>query len=341
MSRSLDERKRAVSQFCIDYPLIKENYSFIRLYLENAISENIFLDNLRLFRPQMITEYSSQAASLLPWLDKLEHLFSQRLRGTLITGLRHKEKDGLLQFYRPPPKLTLSRTEQRNRILVNTTYLQMVVAPLVKRYSTTFSAVLGGNVRELSHAPDDSFYLDTKVIQKRYIFPKIKKQTFAFYYFTRRDLEWLDRNYPMGRYKFYLSCRITSKTAFDKSQLFLAELLKHSFDNRLSILTKKEDHNYDSCNIYTWDKEQMTLLLVHLYHKYQTIFNPVHHFFQEPLHNVSPLHIGCVQEPSPSVSIGSHSTRMSRLGMYLDKDLTYEKSCEKAGIKPEFPWELS
>lgn len=113
------------------------------------------------------------------------------------------------------------------------------------------------------------------------------------------------------------------------------------------MLVKVEDHNYDSCNIYTWQPEQMAKILESLHSKYPDIWQSVEHPLQGKVADVDPKHIGYVQEPIGGINGNSHSSRMHQLGELIDKNgggvdtATWERACAVAGVRADAPWLIS
>lgn len=350
-----------VGQFCTKYPFLVKQFDVFRGYLGGRVSDDDLRDNLRFIKGSILSQNPEYADSLTRDLGIVVSYFEGRLRGKslqiasgttpqkgklsgkLLAGnARNKPiEPELARFTLPQQEDNLTSEQKAIRIRQHEEYLKQVVVPLVKSYKASFAQVLSGGVNALHAGDDSSSYLDSKKIRKKYAAPvnvKIKVSGFAFAYYTKRDLIWLAKEYPTEFYKFYLSCRITNDSQYAASQQFLDELLAACYNNRISIRSKLEDHNYDSFNIYTWDRDQMAEILRKLYGKYRIIFNPVYHFFQGHIDGVSPTHIGWVQEPVGGVKGNSHSTRMGILGKGLDSGLNFAQSCKIAYVKPESPW---
>jgi hypothetical protein len=67
-------------------------------------------------------------------------------------------------------------------------------------------------------------------------------------------------------------------------------------------------------------------------------------FFQAPIDEVNPMHVGWVQEPIGGKN-GSHSSRMGLLGFTLDavgegavNAEGYIRACKNASVRPDTPW---
>ena len=345
---------RLVRQFCAKYPLISGKFGVLKDYCNGKVADSDFRDNLRFIKESVVLSYPEYSVSLSADLNLLSSYFEGRLKGkmvniaarpkenlsgTLIKKAYQKEPD-LARFYLPQKDEKLSLSQKNDRIIQYEEYLRKVVAPLVRKYGATFAQVLSGSVDAL-HGSDASNYLDNQNLIKKYSMPvklKVPQMGFGFVYYTRRDTIWLAKKYPKLRYKFYLSCRIKNDSEYAKSQQFLDELLSTCFKDKISIGSKIEDHNYDSFNIYTWDRNQMADILSELYRKYVVIFNQVYHFFQAKVEGISPMHIGWAQEPLGGSNGESHSGRMRLLGNGLDHGLSFVQSCRAAHIKPESPW---
>lgn len=164
--------------------------------------------------------------------------------------------------------------------------------------------------------------------------------TFGQVFYTGRDLGWLKNNFPHARFKFYISFDLSTpekKTAADD---FIRKLLVQCVAQKISLTTKSFDHDYDSYNLYTYDREAMADVLQQLYPKYvgTGIFLDTTRYFQAPIDDISPDHIAWVQEPPDGVRGHSHSTRMGVLGRLIEGGKTYEEACTEIGVKPEAPW---
>jgi len=170
------------------------------------------------------------------------------------------------------------------------------------------------------------------------------RYSFAYSIVTGVDYEELARN--PNRFKFYLS---TNETAEGRRGIdFIKEILEQAVAQGLSMQLKVESHNYDSCNIYTWHREEMERIIVGVYPGYADIFQNVPRVFQAPIEGIDPEHICWVNEPvSPACKggkqPGSHSERMGRLGSALEhcgSDISreaYDQACIHASVIPESP----
>jgi len=159
-------------------------------------------------------------------------------------------------------------------------------------------------------------------------------------YYTERDLKWLKENFPKERSKFYLSLEIDTEEKQEMAQEFVKDLLDLCRKEELSITSKSFDHTYDSFNIYTWDEPEMASVLRGLHSEYAELFNDTPHFLQGGVSGVPEDHIGVVDE-SPRGD--SHSSRIGKIGAYLDKHAAAEnkitrevwvQACAEIGVKP-------
>lgn len=151
----------------------------------------------------------------------------------------------------------------------------------------------------------------------------------------------LQKEKPKERYKVYLSLDLSDNLKKKKAEEFWLELIKKAKEQKLSLDMKTFDHNYDSCNLYTWHIKELTEILKELYAKYQKywIFLDVYHFLQKPITWINPNHIWIVQEPIRD-SYKSHSGRMGDLGKHLEEWKPYEDACKLASVKPDAPREI-
>lgn len=247
-------------------------------------------------------------------------------------------------------------SKEQEAIAAHVEYLNNIVLPFTKEYGD-FSRVLSGQTK-LSMTP--SYFLDFTSFRHipdalyKGASSKLSISTPATKWNTGANLNELVEKYPLDRWKFYLSLNLQTPEQIKQSQSFFSELLKFSREKKLSLMTKPEDHNYDSCDIFTWQGLQMAEILKYLYHKYPDIWLPVHHFFQGPVDTIDSMHIGYVQEPIggyPPIRIDgrlsspSHSGRMKMIGDVLDKQgsgpisvETYLEGCAHAHFKPSTPW---
>jgi len=152
---------------------------------------------------------------------------------------------------------------------------------------------------------------------------------------------------PLERYKFYSSLDLSTDEKKAHAEEFMAEVHKLAAEQELSMALKVEDHDYDSCNVYTWDPEPMAKIFEELYPKYPDIWNSVEHPLQGAVGTIDPKHVGYVQEPIGGIDGGSHSSRMRQLGKVLDANggvvnaTTWEEACLEAGVRPDAPWLIS
>jgi hypothetical protein len=236
------------------------------------------------------------------------------------------------------------------RELEQVSYLNEVVMPLAKD-NGGFAMVLGGN----SHLSlDNTYALNLSFLRKdpRYSFQpqslELARSGFAKAWDTGADLNKLVRELPQERWKFYLSFDLPTPQQEQQAQSMFKELLDSCTEQKISLLTKSEDHNYDSCDLYTWDRDKMAEVLKKLYPKYQNIWQSVYHFFQASIPSVDSKHIGFVQEPIGGHNGQSHSGRMMLLGEALDSNNKipisvedFRKACSQAGVMSGAPWKIA
>lgn len=157
----------------------------------------------------------------------------------------------------------------------------------------------------------------------------------------------LIENSPKDRCKFYLSLDLSTPEKEARAQEFMKRVGEKAAETKISLLTKPEDHTYDSCNIYTWSPEQMAAIISELYEEFPDIWLDTEHPLQGRLGEVSPKHVGFVQEPIGGYAGGSHSARMGKLGQYIDEaratgsELSAEvfaAACRRAGVRHDAPW---
>lgn len=168
---------------------------------------------------------------------------------------------------------------------------------------------------------------------------------FSKAYETGVNVGELVRNQPFDRFKFYLSLDLSTPEKEASAQAFMKEVYAAASEQKLSMLTKSEDHNYDSCNIYTWNPAEFTTILETLHDNYPDIWLPVEHPLQGRVGAVNQQHIGLVQEPILGIGKGSHSSRMAQVGRYIDLhngNLTltdvWAQACREAGVREDAPW---
>lgn len=146
------------------------------------------------------------------------------------------------------------------------------------------------------------------------------------------------------RHKFYLSLDMSTPEKSERAQVFIAEVYTQAAEKKLSMLTKNEAHDYDSCDLYTWEPEEFAVILAELYPKYPDIWLTTEHPLQGEIETIDPKHIGYVQEPIGGIGNGSHSSRMVELGKFIDANSgsldpeTWKQACETAGVRPDAPW---
>ena len=149
---------------------------------------------------------------------------------------------------------------------------------------------------------------------------------------------------PFDRYKFYHSFRIDVQPEI--MQNYLQEVFDKCKEKKISLQIKTEDHIYDVCNFYTWQFEELKIILQELYPKYaklpNNLFGSCERVFQGSLSGISPNHIAFAQEPVAILTsnitkigrqkteqeeifgnmkerygINSHSSRMNKLAKYV------------------------
>jgi hypothetical protein len=149
---------------------------------------------------------------------------------------------------------------------------------------------------------------------------------------------------PFDRHKFYLSLDLSTPEKNERAQAFIEEVYLKAAEQKLSMLTKKQDHDYDSCDLYTWEPEEFAGILAELYPSYPDIWLTTEHPLQGTVDTIDPKHIGFVQEPIGGFGNGSHSARMIELGKFIDEHSgsmdpdTWKQACEEAGVRPDAPW---
>lgn len=268
----------------------------------------------------------------------------QLIRGSLV------KPEGKLQGTLLTPRTTDSKPSTTSGkepdMSSHIAYLNEVVAPLAKEYGG-FGPVLGG------YSPlstEDNFTLDISQFSKDprnaySLASDLRAKTFAKAWNTGVDLNTLMRNSPDSRYKFYLSLDLSSPDKMKAAKEMFGKILELAKKGKVSLFSKSEDHTYDSCNLYTWDRRKLEDIVKTLYPQYPDIWLTTHHFFQAPIEGVNPMHIGWVQEPLGGKNGNSHSSRMRILGKTLDtsdKALidteTYKRACRNASVNPQAPW---
>ncbi len=240
--------------------------------------------------------------------------------------------------------------EQYNhsREIENVTYLNDVVAPLAEKYGG-FGIVLSGE-SPLNMEP--SYALDLSPFSKEPKYGPVTSggitSTIATAWDTGVDINKLAEASPADKWKFYLSLNLSTPEQMQHAQGVFGKLLALCREGNISLLTKSLDHNYDSCNLYTWSPVKMADILKTLYPQYPDIWLPVYHFFQAPISSIDPMHIGYVQEPSGGHKGTSHSGRMAILGDALDSQGNalvtsegFEEACSRAGVMSSAPWKIT
>ncbi len=161
---------------------------------------------------------------------------------------------------------------------------------------------------------------------------------------TGADLADLITERPFDRHKFYMSLDLSTPEKGEQAQQFIEEVHARAVEQKLSMLTKSEDHDYDSCDLYTWEPEEFAVILAELYPKYPDIWLTTEHPLQGEIDTVNPKHMGYVQEPLRGIKNGAHSSRMVALGRYIDEHSgqldpeTWKQACAEAGVRPDAPW---
>jgi hypothetical protein len=205
----------------------------------------------------------------------------------------------------------------------------------------SFGLVLGGNISELSGGTDivnfpkarAGRHYDTEK-HGRISYRKGMAQAWE----TGANIDQLITEVPNDRYKFYLSLDTADPAKSDQIVKFLQAVHDRAREKGAAMLTKTEDHTYDSVDLYTWSPVEMADILGELYNEYPTIWNSTEHPLQGEISGIDPSHIGFVQEPIGGTSGDSHSTRMAKLGTALDNGVSFEEACKGASVLPEAPW---
>ncbi len=152
---------------------------------------------------------------------------------------------------------------------------------------------------------------------------------------------------PDGRFKFYLSLNLETPEQQAQAQEFIAKVWEQAAEQGIAMLTKTESHSYDSCDIYTWNPEEMAAIIAGLHDQYPDIWLESEHPLQGQIAGVEPMHVGFVQEPIMGLDGDAHSARMAHVGEFLDEALAsgaeltpglFAAACKAIGVKPEAPW---
>lgn len=255
---------------------------------------------------------------------------------------------------------SLRELRRRTGIEQQINYLNTIILPLCDTYGS-LRAVMGGNTslhEKASNFPTDAF---TPFISRQIVKPiswpadnssgiRVKK-TFATPWNTGVDYDPLVQTQGEHRIKFYLSTDTSTPEKMELARQFGTELMERVFEQKLSLMTKLEDHDYDNPDLYTWHPEEMQIILAELYKKYPTIWKTTPHILQGTVSGVNPDHMGWVQEPLNQTEMGirldSHSGRMYRLGKYIEAHLEpgqristdiYIAACKAADVQPQAPW---
>jgi hypothetical protein len=176
---------------------------------------------------------------------------------------------------------------------------------------------------------------------------------------TGVDVGYLRDKYPNGRWKFYLSLDTTTTEQNNNAMSFLRELVERCKQQKVSLMIKTEEHDYDQPDLFTWQPVTMGKILQELHsdERFSGIWFNALRFFQKGIGGKVPVsHIGMVQEPIGGVPIKnddcSHSYRMMHLGRSLDKTianmhnggrigtLNYLSAARGAGVEPSQPWRV-
>lgn len=177
----------------------------------------------------------------------------------------------------------------------NIDLLKTEVTPLVAQYGS-FATVLSGMSPS---GLDNAYYINPYSFKNdpRYKYVLQNNRSIAIPWNTGSDLQTLNDTRPNDRWKFYLSLQLPGEQGKAKGLAFFEDLLMLATKNQISLMTKTEDHNYDSCDIFTWDPKEMQKVLQELYLTHPDIWQSVPHFFQGQVPGIDPNHIGFVQEP--------------------------------------------
>jgi hypothetical protein len=238
-------------------------------------------------------------------------------------------------------------------------YVLESVVPTAAENGVSIAAVLAGDLQDARsdscHVLDFPKDLSAK---HAYVLPGAHRSapfSFARRWNTGRDIDWLASKFPEGRCKFYLSLQLDTPERRRAGEAFARDLVTECAKRQLSLETKCQDHLYDSCNVYTWDRPAMEKLIAELVdrHRDAGIFRSVPRSFQCAVDGVDAQYVGWVQEPRGGHHVGddevglAHSSRMRRLGTVLDEVIAsgnpidvdaWTQACAAAGVRPEEPW---
>jgi hypothetical protein len=255
-----------------------------------------------------------------------------KLRGTLV------EKS-----HKPTPSAETPEIDEK-KVEEHIAYLNEVVAPLAKEHGG-FMLVLGGQSPLSMEGAEQLAITKFREPENVYVVdPDIRAKQIAKAWNTGSDLNTLIREFPNDRYKFYFSLDLSSPDKTEKAQEMFGKILEQCKEQKISLLSKTEDHTYDSLDLFTWDQQKLAGVIREVYSQYPDIWKSTHHFFQAPVDEVNPMHVGWVQEPIGGKN-GSHSSRMGLLGVTLDmlevgavNAVDYKRACKNASVRPDAPW---
>ena len=232
-------------------------------------------------------------------------------------------------------------------------FLRNIVTPLIdNNQGIGYMALLGGDT-SLSCKTEERVNL-SEIRTKKYSYPEILniRNGFSKPWNTGVDINYLIEKFPNDRWKFYLSLDTTTPEKESKAVSFLDEFAKKCKEQKISLLTKTEDHDYDNPDIYTWQPITMGKILSDLYNNphFSSIWLDTVHFFQKPIDGISEKHIGLVQEPIGGLKGKSHSGRMMDLGDNLDRLLPkygnkvgyhlFVQAAMNVGVTASEPWRI-
>lgn len=240
---------------------------------------------------------------------------------------------------------------KKEKVLENMRYLAEKVGPLAEQYGG-FEIVLGGNS---PISTENSYHL--AISPRNYDFSyntmvhgKIPVQNgLSKAWETGVNIAKLIEEMPFVRAKFYFSLDLSSDEKILKAKEMMVRIAQMAREKGIAMLTKTEDHTYDSVDLYTWSPSDMSKIIAELYPFYQDIWLSTPHFLQGSVAKVNKDQIGWVQEPIAGFN-GSHSSRMGILGREIDlanargeriNAEIFESACQKAGVRPDKPWLLS
>lgn len=205
----------------------------------------------------------------------------------------------------------------------------------------SFRQVLGGNVAELMGGSGRVDFVKARA-GRGYDSEKHGRISYrkgiAKAWETGVNIDQLITEAPNDRYKFYLSLDTADPAKSDQIVDFLHAVHDRATERGAAMLTKSEDHTYDSVDLYTWSPVEMADILSELYHEYPAIWSSTEHPLQGEVSGIDPSHIGFVQEPIGGLGGHAHSSRMGMLGAALDEGASFEEACKAVSVLPEAPW---